>query len=247
MKYLKKFNTENDRSAYENGESYIEPYVSYVDGGDVHYNKPPFFCRLTLSDDSVVEIEGSGELTQAMTSGYSTTCVGAEVGELCTSIGNNAFNLFKELASIVISDSVTIIDWEAFRLCTKLTDITMGNSITYIGDFAFYYCSGLTSIIIPDSVTTVSRNAFYSCESLITMTIPSGVTSLGNNVFQNCNSLTSITSLATTAPTIDSYTFNGISRNGTLYVPQGSTGYDVWMYKSSGGYLGYYDWTLVEQ
>ena len=80
MKYLKLFETENDRSAYENGESYIEPYVSYVDGGDVHYNKPPFFCKLTLSNGDVVEIEGSGELTSTMISSYQNTLVSAEIG-----------------------------------------------------------------------------------------------------------------------------------------------------------------------
>ena len=90
MKYLKKFETENDRSAYENGESYIEPYVSYVDGGDVHYNKPPFFCKLTLSNSDVVEIEGSGELTSSMISSYKNTLVSAEIGKLCTSIGRYA-------------------------------------------------------------------------------------------------------------------------------------------------------------
>ena len=59
MKYLKKFNTENDRSAYENGESYIEPYVSYVDGGDVHYNKKPLnYLRFTaLQNNSSLELK----------------------------------------------------------------------------------------------------------------------------------------------------------------------------------------------
>lgn len=33
MKYLKKFETENDRTAYESSESYIEPYVSCLNGG----------------------------------------------------------------------------------------------------------------------------------------------------------------------------------------------------------------------
>ena len=78
MKYLKKFETENDRSAYENGESYIEPYVSYVDG------------KLTLSNSDVVEIEGSGELTSSMISSYKNTLVSAEIGKLCTSIGRYA-------------------------------------------------------------------------------------------------------------------------------------------------------------
>lgn len=33
MKYLKLFETEDDRNTYENSESYIEPYVSCLNGG----------------------------------------------------------------------------------------------------------------------------------------------------------------------------------------------------------------------
>lgn len=39
MKYLKKFATNTDRSTYEEGDNYTEPYVSLVDnGGDLSYN-----------------------------------------------------------------------------------------------------------------------------------------------------------------------------------------------------------------
>jgi len=58
--------------------------------------------------------------------------------------------------------------------------------------------------------------------------------------------LISITSLATTAPTIASSTFNNIKTGGTLTVPSGSTGYDAWM-STNDYYLGKYNWTKVEQ
>ena len=62
----------------------------------------------------------------------------------------------------------------------------------------------------------------------------------------NCSGLTSITSLATTAPTISYLTFYDVKTGGTLIVPQGSSGYDAWM--STGDYyLGKYNWTKVEQ
>ena len=48
------------------------------------------------------------------------------------------------------------------------------------------------------------------------------------------------------APEIDFHTFENINANGTLYVPQGSSGYDEWM-KKSNYYLGLYNWTKVEQ
>jgi len=56
----------------------------------------------------------------------------------------------------------------------------------------------------------------------------------------------SITSNATTAPTISYSTFKDVKSGGTLTVPSGSTGYDVWM-GTGDYYLGKYNWTKVEQ
>jgi hypothetical protein len=52
--------------------------------------------------------------------------------------------------------------------------------------------------------------------------------------------------LAATAPTIQSDTFRNLKTNGTLTVPNGSSGYDVWM-GTGNYYLGLYNWTKVEQ
>ena len=49
-----------------------------------------------------------------------------------------------------------------------------------------------------------------------------------------------------TAPTIQNNTFRSINSGGTLTVPAGSTGYDVWM-GTGDYYLGHYNWTKVEQ
>lgn len=65
-------------------------------------------------------------------------------------------------------------------------------------------------------------------------------------VFTNCSSLTSITSNATTAPSIQSSTFQSIKTGGTLYVPIGSSGYDTWM-GTGNYYLGKYNWTKADQ
>lgn len=66
------------------------------------------------------------------------------------------------------------------------------------------------------------------------------------NIFKNCSGLTSIVSNATTAPTIQSNTFQYVKTGGTLTVPIGSSGYDVWM-GTGNYYLGKYNWTKVEQ
>jgi len=124
---------------------------------------PPFFCKLTLNNGEVVELQGSGELTSAMTNPYSATCVNAEVGTLCTSIG----------------------DW-AFYYFPAMTSCTISSGVTSIGYVTFWSCTGLTSITIPDSVTSISGGAFDGCSAMTTCTLGSGVTSIGDYAFCGC-------------------------------------------------------------
>ena len=129
---------------------------------------------------------------------------------------------------------------------SKISSVSLPNSITTIGGSVFSYCSSLTSITIPNSVTTVG-SAFSFCTSLSSVIIGNSVTSfVQEDGFRGCTALTTITSLAMTAPIIKNTTFTNIKENGTLYVPIGSTGYDVWM-GTSNYYLGKYNWTKVEQ
>ena len=172
-----------------------------------------------------------------------------------TTIGNQAFRSCSGLTSVTIGNSVTSIGYYVFGGCSGLTSIggvgsgasvEIPNSVTSIGECAFEYCRGLTNITIPNSVTEIGNNAFDSCIGLTSVTIPNSVTTIGYQAFISCSSLTSVTSLATTAPTINNDTFQNVKTGGTLTVPSGSTGYNVWM-GTGNYYLGMYGWTKVEQ
>ena len=163
-----------------------------------------------------------------------------------TIIGSSAFAYCSKLTSIVIPSGVTVINNNTFYYCYSLTSIDIPDSVTSIGNNVFTNCSSLTSIDIPDSVTSIGNSAFYECRSLTSIVIPSGVTSIGDYAFAYCNiGLTSIVCNAITAPTIQSKTFQSVKTGGTLTVPIGSTGYNVWM-GTGNFYLGKYNWTKVE-
>ena len=195
IKYLKLFETTSDYKAYINGEGVVLPNVSVAKDAPktVYYNPiPPFFVKLSLNNGEVVELQGSGQLTSTMVSPYRSSLVSAEIGELCTSIGDSAFESCSGLTSITIPDSVTRIDDYAFYECSYLTSITIPNSVTSIGDGAFDSCSSLTSITIPNSVTSIGNSAFSNCTGLTSVTIPNSVTSIGEIAFIGCTGLTSI-------------------------------------------------------
>lgn len=57
-----------------------------------------------------------------------------------TAIGNYAFCSCHELTSVVIPNTVEVVNAYAFAYCANLTDITFSNSLDIIGEQAFYGC-----------------------------------------------------------------------------------------------------------
>lgn len=242
MKYLKKFENHDSYESFITSGDYPKPNVSYcVQENEVHYNPyvPPM---------NVITYQASEKLTETTaqpypTSGFKTNAFSGSSGQRLTMKSHTFEN---GVGTIEFDGDIASIGKFAFLGCSSLTSITIPNSVTSIGDNAFDGCSSLTSIEIPNSVTSIGQFTFEGCSSLTSCMIGGGVTSIGQGAFFGCSSLTSITSFATTAPTIQSRTFRDVKTNGTLYVPSGSSGYDVWM-GTSDYYLGSYGWTKVEQ
>jgi len=59
--------------------------------------------------------------------------------------------------------NVTSIYEGAFFGCSGLTSIVISNSIEIINGIAFADCTELTSITIPNSVTSIGINILYGC------------------------------------------------------------------------------------
>ncbi|MCM1184881.1 MAG: leucine-rich repeat protein, partial [Roseburia sp.] len=105
-------------------------------------------------------------------------------GCLVTAIGDTAFYLCRDITSVVIPDSVTMIDYGAFWDCNSLTRIVIPNSVTSIGMSAFVWCSSLKSVVIPDSVMEIGEHAFDGCPELTDVIIPEH-TVVAENAFEN--------------------------------------------------------------
>ena len=172
-----------------------------------------------------------------------TNITSIDIPNTVTSIEGRAFSGCK-ITSCVIPNGVTEMGTGVFYNCTELTEATIGNNVKTIETFTFLNCAKLKNIVLPDTLTSIGQQAFRAC-ALTTINIPSTVTSIGVGAFRYCP-FSTITSNAMTAPAIEADTFQQVKTNGTLYVPTGSTGYDVWM-GTGDYYLGKYNWTKVEQ
>ena len=108
------------------------------------------------------------------------------------SIGCFAFDTCKQLASVVIPDSVKTIGQCAFVRCQALQSITIPESVTSIGTAAFWWCTSLETIDIPNSIITIEKMTFGVCTKLKSVTLPKDLKSIGFRSFTS-SGLESIT------------------------------------------------------
>ncbi len=141
-----------------------------------------------------------------------------------TTIGNGAFEDCKDIASMIIPVSVTLINGSPFNIPVEREKVYY-----YAGDIAewcsmeglkglwgsiefdktFLYINGARikgELVIPDGVTSVCDYAFYGCMGLTSVTIPDSVTNIGEYAFGLCLRLTSVT-LGNNVENLDNYAF----------------------------------------
>ena len=205
-------------------------------GNEAFYNC--YFSDNTLSIPSKVEYIGDHAF-------YDCTNLTGDIviPNSVTYLGSYAFYQCSGFdGTLTLSENLTTIDISTFEGCSSLTGtLTIPEKVETIKGFAFRGTNITGELIIPDNVTSIESYAFSGCNITGTLTIPNsitsisrncfantsitelvlhdGITDIGNEAFQNCSSLSKVTSLATTAPTLETNVFTGISADATLYYP----------------------------
>lgn len=158
------------------------------------------------------------------------------------SIGEGAFKN-TGLTSVDLSayTSLTTIGPEAFATMPSLTDVIFPASLISIGELAFWE-TGLTSVDLSvcTGLTTIGVRAFVEARFLTDVVFPASLISIGKEAFYFCIKLTSVTFKGTTPPAIGNGAFLTSPPGGTVYYPEGASGFDAdWMSP-----IGMKGWTL---
>ncbi|AXG72224.1 leucine rich repeats (6 copies) [Kordia sp. SMS9] len=118
-------------------------------------------------------------------------------------IANAAFEN-NQLTGVTIPTTVTKIGERAFKN-NQLTGVTLPTNLTELGASAFQ-TNQIATISIPPNITVLKQNIFL-VNQLTSVTIPAAVTSIEGGAFNN-NPITTFDVLATTPPTIRSFSFS---------------------------------------
>ena len=199
-KYIKKFSTDSDRVEYEGSESYLEPYVSYVEGDNfVHYNKPPEIILV-----ATFNVADASQPTLL----YAFNWTYVDDDDTSWDFINLGADMFSKVEIDETKISIQDLDTAQGQYQLSTGEHTVKYTLkdpTFIGiemdiekaeikklGAVFDGCSCLTGMIIPDNVTSIGGYTFEGCESLTSITIPDSITSIGEAAFVACFSLTSI-------------------------------------------------------
>ena len=138
--------------------------------------------------------DGSGAQT-LLYSGYDEdVTVPDTLGGLpVVAIGSMTFNNCTDLETVVLPDTVQLIDNMAFFKCSSLKTITLPEGVVMLGRSCFGGCISLESIDLPESLEIVDEFVFLQCEKLQELCFGSNLKEVGPNAFYSCASLEKVT------------------------------------------------------
>ena len=98
----------------------------------------------------------------------------------------------KNIISVTMPDSVSIICSIAFYGCSQLRKVRFSEKLKGIYFGAFHGCSNLTELFFPEHLFAIDAMAFSDCTGLTSVTVPKSVTVIRDGAFCGCSSLRSI-------------------------------------------------------
>jgi len=98
----------------------------------------------------------------------------------------------KNIISVTMPDSVSIICSMAFYGCSQLRKVRFSGNLRGIYFGAFHGCSNLTELSFPEHLFAIDAMAFSNCTGLTSVAVPKSVTVIRDGAFCGCSSLRSI-------------------------------------------------------
>lgn len=135
-----------------------------------------------------------------------------------TAIGDRAFAGCSSITTIDMPDTLATIGTDAFKNCVLLENVNL-NNVTSIAGSAFQGCSSITQFIISDEATIVGNPNFWGCTLLESVYLGASNTGIGSVSFRNCSALKEIFIYTETPPSVNAYSFQGVSSSTIVYVP----------------------------
>lgn len=139
-----------------------------------------------------------------------------------TVIGTQAFNGCENLSDISLKEGLKEISYGAFANCISLENVVIPNSVTNIGTYGFAN-SGIRQLTMPISIADngLNHSAFKDCKKLESVVISSSskLTTLAGSTFRNCTKL-SFVSLSDNITIIESEAFMYCSSLKSIELPK---------------------------
>ena len=150
----------------------------------------------------------------------------------CTTIGNMAFQLSKNIREIVLPENLECIPFGLFSMCDGLEILKIHDNCKRIEASAFMLCSNLREINFNQKLEAIGEDAFYGCYLTI-LNLPPSLGQLGASSFGGMSQTLHEVRCAAKIPPIckESISYPGElpftppydeSEEFTLYVPYGS-------------------------
>lgn len=191
---------------------------------------------ITFTVDADGVLTGAEGLTE---SGMTVEIPSVVNGITVREIGQDVFKDNKNIAVLIIPDTVERLGYRVCSGCTALREVRLSPSLRVISDEAFDGCSSLqkvnfpstlkeirsdafsgtalTEFTAPDSLTDIWGYAFKDCTALKSVEL-NNVRNLGSGAFMNCTALESV-SLSDNMEKLNDHIFDGCASLARIDMP----------------------------